>query len=317
MIYRSLLGRAPSPSEADRVRGRLGEGAEIDAIADELAGSEEGLARTVRRGDAALLSALRSDWEPPARSPRRLVFLHIMKVGGTSLCEMMFAWVPPGRAQVHIFLDDLVLQPRLVTARLQVIAGHVPFEALTLVPGSYSTMCVLRDPLQRTLSHYAELRRSVPRFADLTLARFLDDDLFAVPRGNYQARQLAHTIGVGQAWVDFSPLADYVARGGDPADPRPVQALFDSTPVRLDDAELLATAAGNLARIDLVGTTDDLARVGREAAAHFGLPPAPVPRLNVTPSSVRTEVPASARRRIDELTAVDRELYEAARRRSR
>lgn len=293
----------------------LAGGATVESVVDDLVATEEGLNRSVQRTSAALRAAVGRDWETGAPSPR-LVFLHIMKVGGTSLCDMMSEWLPPGRSQVHMFLDDVVLQPRLVTARQQLIAGHLPFEALALVPPPFSTMCVLRDPQARTLSHYADLRRNVPRFADLSLDEFLASDEFAVPRGNYQARQLAHQIGIADAWVTYSPLVPYVARGGDPDHPYPIQALFDSTEVGLDDDGLLRTARTRLAGMDIVGTTDDIDTIGGVVAAFFGAPPQPVPHLNVSPTSSKVPVPDGARRRIDEVTAVDRELYDLARRRA-
>lgn len=285
----------------------------MEALVEEFARSEEGLAQAVARVGAALPGALARGWE---RSPdrRRLVFLHIMKVGGTSLCDMMSGWLPGNRSRVHMFLDQLVLQPRLVTGRLDLIAGHLPYEALELVPGNYSTMCVLRDPHARTLSHYKDLRRNVANLAELSVDEFLSSDQFAVPRGNYQARQLVHEIGVSDAWVTFSPLEPYLARQGDPDHPYIVQALFDSTPVTLDDDKMLETARSRLENMDIVGTTDDLDAVGRAAAAFFGVPPEPVPHLNVAPASAREALSASDRRRLDELTAVDRELYDLARR---
>jgi hypothetical protein len=312
VLYRGVLGREPSEVESRWVAERLAAGADVMSLVEEFSRSEEGLGRALRHVRDGFGEALERKWSE--RGPRpRMVFVHIMKVGGTSLCEMMRDWLGP-RAEIHMSLDDLVLQPRSWSLNFELIAGHFPYEGVKLVPGRFSTMCVMRDPMERALSHLNDIRRHVPGHSDLSLDEYLSSEVFAVPRGNYQARVLAHEIGVDDAWVTYSPRERYLERSGSPNEPMMIQALFYSTPILLDDAELLDTANKRLESMEVVGITEDLEPVGQAVASFYGVPPQPVPRLNVSPAS--EQLTAAQRRRLDQSTAVDRELYDLVRRRA-
>jgi len=248
---------------------------------------------------------------PPPVSPR-LVFLHIMKTAGTSLSELVSGWVPPGRSKVHASLDEVVMLPRPLLARLQFLAGHLPFEALSLIPGRFETVTVLRDPVARAISHYAELVNSRPPYEHLTLDEFVSSDLYDVPSGNYQARHLALRIGLADAWVEFSPHQRYLDAGGGLSEANVLASLFDSTPLFMSDEELLDAARKNLAAIDHVGTAEDLPALARDLATIFGAEFSAVPRLNVSRGFDRSQLSPAVRRRLEERTAVDRELYSLA-----
>jgi hypothetical protein len=321
-VYRSLVGRSPSPDEIHRARTLYRDDLELAGLIGEIERSEEGLDYAMTRGVAATRNRLRLDYEAGAgagaeQAFERFVFLHIMKVGGTSLSDLLTGWVGVNRARLHVFVDDLVLLPPPMLRRLRLISGHIPYEALSVIPQPFSTICVLRDPFQRTLSHYRDLRANEPTLAELTLDEFVSSDRFDVPSGNYQARQLAHQIDIANAWLSFSPEEDYRARGGSPEQLYPLQALFDSTSVSLDEAQLLETALWHLDDVTYVGVTDDLDALGRCLARGFQVPDQPVPRLNQSASRERGDLSDAVRKRIDAGTAVDRELYQAAVRRSR
>jgi hypothetical protein len=244
-----------------------------------------------------------------------MVFLHFMKVGGTSLNELFARWFGADRARVQLFADDIALTPAPVLANLRLIAGHIPFRALPLIPQPFSTLAVLRDPFSRTLSHYSHLKSVEPLYRDLTLERFVFDEGFAFS-GNYQARHLAHDIDLADAWRRYSPVNRFAARGGGPA-PYPLAALFDSGPVELSDEELFVAAATNLAQIDLVGVTDHLDEIARAVARTFGFTAEPVGHLNTSPPVDRRDIDTRVRRKIEQRTAVDRELYDLAIQRTR
>jgi hypothetical protein len=240
-----------------------------------------------------------------------------MKVGGTSLSDLFQRWVGVDRSRVHIFVDDLILTPPLLLSQLRLLAGHFPYEALSFVPDPYSTLCVLREPVARTLSHYSELRSARARYRDLPLDEFVFNEEFDVPSGNYQARQLAHEIGLADAWRSYTPEEGLRAAGADPEQAYPVQALFDSTPLQFDEDTLLHRARANLARIDFVGVTESLDSVGGAVARLFGTTPERPQRLNVSVPIDRRDIDRRILRRIEGRTAVDRELYEAALSRAR
>jgi hypothetical protein len=316
-MYRAVLGRAPSPEERAAMRRKASDGAGWGELMAGLEASDEGVDRAVARMAPVLESKLRRqfhDGRPPAP---RLVFLHIMKVGGTSLSDLFQRWVGVDRCRVHIFVDDLILTSPLLLNQLQFLAGHFPYEALAVVPPPYSTLCVLREPVARTLSHYSQLRAARAQYRDLSLDEFVFSDEFDVPSGNYQARQLGHEVGLAEAWRSFTPDIELRAAGGRPEQGYPVQALFDSTPLRVDEQTLLHNAQSNLARIDFVGVTESLDAVGAAVARLFGASPEPPERLNASVPMDRQDIDSRILRRIEERTALDRELYETAVRRGR
>ena len=299
------------------MRRRAVLGTPVMDLAHELKASDEGSRVTVHGIAPALRTYLRPQFDADSGESEgpRLVFLHFMKVGGTSLSALFASWIAEERFLVHAFIDDVALIPPPVLANLRLIAGHLPFAALAFVPPPFRTMAVLRDPLSRTLSHYSHLKSVDSRFRDLTLEQFVFDDVYHQLSGNYQARQLAHDMDLMSAWRSYSPEYRVAATGADPRFERPLAALFDSGPMSFSEDELLQTAAANLGRIDFVGVTDRLDDVGRAAARLFAVSPEPVAHLNVSPRVDPGEIEGRIRRRIEERTAVDRELYEIARRR--
>lgn len=311
----AVRGREPSEQERTQLFELAGS-ADLASLIDWLHDSDEAAQRVLDRTPAALDRQLRRTADDPvagAGTPR-LIFLHIMKAAGTSLSHMLERWAQPARSQVHVHLDELLLLPRLQLANLAVVAGHIPYEALALMPSAFRTLTVLRDPVERTISHYRELRRSRQAYAELGLDEFLYSDVFDVPSGNYQARQLAHSIGLADAWFTYSPPDRNSAVGGDPADAYPLQSLFDSTPLRYRDQELLDIAASNLASIDYVGITEDLDCLAGRIAPLFGAGETSVPRLHVSETRGAEELTATQRRRVESRTEVDRELHQLARR---
>lgn len=317
LLYRVLTGRPATVGEQAELHRRARAGASVMDLSHELKATSEG-ARVIVHGIApALRTYLRSQFDDEVQTAGpRLVFIHIMKVGGTSLCDLFSRWVPSDRAMLHAFADDFVLTPTPILGNLRIIAGHLPYTALSLIPPPFGTMTVLRDPFSRTLSHYSHMRSAYPAYRGLSLEQFVFDEVYELS-GNYQARQLAHQIDLAGAWTTYSPEQVVISTGGDPMVEHPLAALFDSGPIGLDDNALLATARANLDSIDIVGITENLDRVAAQAAAYFGQTFESIDRLNVSPKVGRDEISDRIRRRIDERTAIDRELYDQARRRSK
>lgn len=319
-LYRALVGRRAGAHERRRVRAQARSGMSTEQIVEEISNSPIADLDDARARVAAIARAVVRDEDfetQPTGAGPRVVFLHTMKVGGTSLSDALYNIVPRGQAAVHLFLDDLVVMPPVLTERLRVIAGHIPFEALSVIPGTFRTATILRDPVDRTISHFQELRRSEPTMQNLTLEQFVFDDSFGAVTHNYQARQLVHEIGLSQAWRSYSPERRYEARGGDPHLAPPLQSMFDAEPLVLDDDELCKAAVERLDSIDHVGTTDRLDLSAAALARMLSVPVTPrVARLNATADERRQDrLARPVRARLEEITAVDRHLYELAQQR--
>lgn len=315
-VFRTVTGRRPTPGERAELVRRVRSGWDFEALVEHLEATPEGLhhasERAPRLARQFLEQEILAEGGPAAAAAAPVLHLHIMKTAGTSMSELLKQWAGPGRSRVAIPLDDLAVLPPPLLARLRAVSGHIPYEAVTILPGPFQTVTVLREPVGRTLSHYRELRRRQKAARDLSLDEFLHSDVYDAPSGNYQARSLAHTIDLAGAWVSYSPLQSYLAAGGDPGQPYPLQSLFDSTPILMSDEELLKRASRNLASIDLVGVTEDLDSLAARVASLFGVQQVTVPILNASEPSDRADLPARTRRLIEQRTEVDRELYEQA-----
>ncbi len=319
-VGRATTGRPASRPERTALRAQAVGGASITEIAAQFRRSPDGTAHTQREAAQALRSSLEQRWAYGEQIGSPLVFLHTMKVGGTSLGQLAANAVGPGGAVLDLFLDELVTTPAVRLAAADFVAGHLPYSALTLLPKGSQSMTVLRDPIERSLSHYRHLLR-VDRLTsaldgELTLERFAFSDEFAIVAGNYQARHLAHEIDLDGAWVRYSPPQRHQLLGGRPGEPYPLQSLFDMEAVGMSSNELYALARDNLDQVDHVGTTERLDDLGAYLADRFNAQAAAVPRLNVSPPMARDELSDRIWKRLDERTQIDRALYDEAVRRS-
>lgn len=274
----------------------------------------------------------RASWPPdatPLVSPawQYLCHFHVPKCGGTSLN----AWLDTlageeQRWRPELFTQFLMATLGLQTERLAVPVGHaLPVNQLKLArvafhlshvihshrplyrmapPGS-CVITVVREPAPRLLSQVADWRRLTAQ------------DRAREPSVIAKALEAAASM----------PLRDFLRAHGRGALryalDNGMTRLFASSRLGLtaliaDDAEPLLDLALESLHNDfaLVGLTEDL-RAARNALAHMlGLPPVgDLPRLNATDSSrVLAEEAEEAAPEIEALTALDRRVYEHARR---
>jgi hypothetical protein len=177
----------------------------------------------------------------------------------------------------------------------------------------------LRDPVERTLSHYAHLRRNPAVLAeapDFSLDDFLESPRWNTLARDYQARQLVHEVELAGAGTEFSPAERF--RGlGPPFPPEhelPLQSFFDCSPLSVAPDELPESALERLESIEFVGVTERLDGLFARVARAWGFDdPGSLPRLQVSPDRLsRAELPPRLVERIEEATAIDRELYRLA-----
>ena len=296
---------------------------------------------------------------PTAAEP--VVFVHVMKTGGTTLVfRAVKAFGDEAVWPVANLSDDqkrslalyarsepLLRRSARDLQRYRLVAGHQPFvvvdELSRRVGRPLPSISVLRDPVERVVSHAKQLRVAADD-PDLALEAIIEDERFIEPYlSDHQTKVFAATpdevdelpaqVETDRVVAERQALVDAVAAEHPPdTTPRLVlaQALADVLPERwtmkrvyrllyplpamwpvlfpLDDGGL-DRALANLERVDVLGVQDryDAFVDAVQDFTGWDLPPMRAQRV-----SEPEPVSASLRRRILELNRRDVELYERA-----
>lgn len=317
-LYRGLLDRYPDPEGLAHNVGLLRTGIDLPSMVHGFRHSAEASAGFLRSTELARLGMVLWSGAELRRQEPLIYFCHIMKTAGTALVDAIVAAAGPRFCLTQIFLDHLVAMPSLVLNQAGFVSGHLGLEALDYLPPGTVTVTVLRDPLERTLSHYAHVRADpalVRETRSLSLEEFIGSPRWRALASNFQARNLVHRIDLPGAWTQYSPaerLASlrYLPDRSD----LPLQSLFHYGPLEMEHAALREAALDRLASIEHVGVTEALDDLWPSVARRWGITePAAVPRANVASDRPRADsVPPSLRQEILEVNDVDMALYEAA-----
>jgi Sulfotransferase family len=242
---------------------------------------------------------------------RPVFFVHVMKTGGTTLFRNLRGNFELDELYPYRHLDIQFDGPRVDVqhhlsvpyllglaperhSRIRVYTGHFPFVATELLGGPFTTVTLLRDPIERTISLLRQFRRKAP---------WLD------PSHPVMA---SHTLEeVYEQPIVFEPLIHnhQTKIFSMDASDEP-QSYMDVIAV---DAARLDVAKRNLASIDVLGLTERYDDFLRDIEARFGWVIEPDARANATPASEIEPVSEALRRRIAEDNPFDVELYEYAR----
>jgi hypothetical protein len=247
---------------------------------------------------------------PDAEHVDRFFFIHVMKTGGMTLFQQfrqnlaredMYPYREldiryDGKFR-HLEIAYLLGIPQDRRDRIRLYSGHFPYVACELLGGDFVTMTLLRDPVERTISLLHQLCRHVDWIGpnhdgaepgpDRRLEDVYDDPLV------FESLILDHQTKI------FSMTA-----ADRPTSYRQVIAV---------DASRLALAKDNLARVDVVGLTEEYGAFLAELADRFGWQVRHDLRTNAIPADSELEPVSDAfRRRIAADNAIDIEFYEYA-----
>ena len=256
--------------------------------------------------------------------PRRdIYFLHIEKTAGSSLGQLIRSAYPV-KAVLPVFrCEQLARLPLKAVRRCHCFTGHFGTALYSLLDRPVSTITVLRDPFERTLSHLGLMHRDIADYAPLleTLPAEVRKELEPVRRGdlagcihspfvmgalaNYQTRILGTDIDLKTRRHPARPIHWHLME--EPSSDADMPAIFERAKRRL--AETLVT--GTVERFDeTVGLVCQALGVNR---------PAEIPYVNVSndrrvESSYRSSgtLPDDQKQRVDQVLAYDRLLYDFA-----
>lgn len=222
----------------------------------------------------------------------RYFFIHIMKTGGATFRRQIEGNFAPGEVYPDDTLDGDLLEANLDVAYLlglppertnviRVYTGHFPYFVAELVSPALATLTIIRDPVERTISHLKQWRKR--RYPDLTLEQAYEGEWAnEILMRNFQVKQFAMT-----------------------AHDHPNSAL---NPIELDE-DRMALARENLAQVDVIGLQERYEEFMVAVHARFGWESRPIGNWHV---SEPTDVSAALIARISEDNAWDLDFYDYA-----
>ena len=238
-----------------------------------------------------------------------IFFVHVMKTGGTTLFRHLRENFPLDQLYPYRHLDIRYEGERLDVRHhlsvsylrtlsperrqhIRVYTGHFPYIAQELMGGRFVTATILRDPVERTVSLLRQFRRKQPwategapepRFTRSSL-----EDVYAHPM-------------VFEPLIHNHQTKIFSMRESDQP-----ESYMD---VLAMDADRLAVAKENVAKVDLLGVTERYGDFLDEVEARFGWHVERDARANATPSDDNEPVSLDLRRQIEADNALDIELH--------
>jgi hypothetical protein len=232
--------------------------------------------------------------------------VHVQKTGGTDLFTRLGGdpsipldhdrWftedeIYPNSTDGDVFtvapqmsVEQLLLRWNERRDQIRIVLGHFPVCTIELLDADFTTLTVLREPVERTLSYLRHHRRLTPDDKDTPLEEIYEDP--------FRYHGLLHNHMVKM----FGMSADEMTAG--------MLTRIEFTPDHLERAK------SRLGEVDVVGLQEDFETFCKELEDRFGWP------LGAPFHANRTEpfeVSESFRARIAADNAMDVELYEFCR----
>jgi hypothetical protein len=225
---------------------------------------------------------------------RRFFFMHLQKTAGTALWRRLRQQFAPeeiypspddGQPPATVLsVDHLVGRWAIRHDEIRIVTGHFPLCTVELLDAPFSTLTLLRDPVERTLSFLRHHREMTPSDRERPLEEIYDDPVRYELVHNHMVKMLSLSV----AEMDDGALTH-----------------IEFSRARLERAE------ARLAEIDVVGFQEDFEAFCVALTERFGWELGPAVFMNRTEP---VDVPNALRARIVRDNALDIELYDFARR---
>jgi hypothetical protein len=242
-----------------------------------------------------------------------LYFLHIPKTAGTSFISILHQRFPAEVICPACLWSDLLRIPTEHRATYRLYRGHFYAYLGPFLGRRLRHVTFLRDPIERSLSHYAHVVREPPHYFHARareqgdLLTFLRDPATNPLISNFQTRSLALSLDPS-AFAETLAPAEIDAFGLE-------RALETTMPASLSDAELLARAKAMIDECVAVGLVEHFRESVGAIARRLRWPDVSAdPRLNIAPGRPgRDALDPETLALLREQTSLDRELYDYAR----
>ena len=228
--------------------------------------------------------------DTPQDDAQRFFFLHLQKTAWRRLQQQFEpSSVYPGPADGQppatvLSVPHLLERWRLRRDEIRMVTGHFPLCTVELLDAPFTTLTLLRDPLERTLSYLRHHREQTPADHERSLEEIYSDPIRFELLHNHMVKMLSMTT-------------DEMTDGA--------LTHIEFTHARLDRAK------ERLQEIDVVGFQEHFSSFCGELTARFGWDLGREVFMN---RSAPVEVSDALRERIATDNALDVELYAFARR---
>ena len=159
---------------------------------------------------------------------RRFFFVKVMKTAGGTLLQQILANFEREQVYPYERYDpdmetanyNIEYLTRLSAERrdaISVFTGHFPFVAVEMLGMELTTITILRDPVERTLSYLRHCKRHHEQHRELALEEIYEDPFFyPCFIENHQAKQFAFTVeDRPQTYMDVLDVDSAPARAGE------------------------------------------------------------------------------------------------------
>ena len=159
----------------------------------------------------------------------KFFFVHVMKTGGTSFAEIVSEnfsreeRYPDAcleddadfgrRTESYVNVPSVVADVNRNSAALRMVAGHIPYATRRLFQAQFTTLTVLRDPVERTVSYLRHCRQFHPEHADMSFEEIYEQPWFnAMFIDNYQTRLFSMTADEAMEETRVLPIRTELLR---------------------------------------------------------------------------------------------------------
>ena len=239
-----------------------------------------------------------------------LYFLHIPKTAGTTLISELHSWFSAEEVcPAYLWHDLLAISPETL-AKYRLFRGHFYYYLHRVLPVWPQYITFLRDPVQRTLSHYEHICRESGHYyhqralAQNGLMDFLRDPETSTMVTNFQTRSLA---------LDLDPRQIAATLDQQQINKLMLEQILESTmPGKISNQVLLDLAKARLAEFVFIGLAERFEESVKMMSWLLGVEPSNTDSaLNISPERAqRQHLSARALDLIRENTQLDMQLYE-------